>query len=510
MEVLFSFTGNHDPYAGSDDEYGPVLSLLQERKFDRVYLFCTGSDYMERARTVEKIGREELGCADFRFIDLVLESVVDYEEIFRRLSSTIDQIMEQLDGAQPAISVLLDPGTPQMQTCWFLLAKSGSLPARLLQGIPARFAGGAYKSREVRLDSPVFPEVRIGKGSGRRGEGVPADSTWFRPEGMDTVVGESSAFREALAMAERAASYDISILIRGETGSGKGVVASRIHERSARRGKPFLSVNCASIAPALAESELFGHAKGSFTGAQRDRLGLFRSAEGGTVFLDEVGDLPMELQPKLLRVLEDGTMTPVGSDRPQKVDVRVIAATNRNLEELIDAGTFRRDLYERIAAFVVTIPPLRERPEDIPLLVKEFIDQWNGRYGERKGIGEETMQLLREYPWPGNVRELQNAVKTLCASGQSDSIGPELLPPTILAHFNRRALTPEILPEIPAGGINLKAILFQLEKRFYEEAIKKAGGNMEKAAGFLGLNGPAFRKAARERLGLPREGGTNP
>ncbi len=501
MKVLFSFTGNRDPFGDTGTEYGPVLSLLQERKFQKVYLFCTGPEYFERAKTVEKTASEDLDGGGFNFIDLSIESVIDYDEIFKALRSTVEQILGQIGHLKPEISVLLDPGTPQMQTCWFLLVKSGCLNAALLQGIPARFAGGAYKVREVRLDSAVLPEVKLAE----KGKAAPKNTNWFRSETREKIIGESMAFAASLDLALKASAYDISVLIRGETGSGKGVVARRIHDNSGRRERPFMPINCASITATLAESELFGHAKGAFTGADRERLGLFRTAEGGTVFLDEVGDLPMEIQPKLLRVLEDHTVIPIGTDTEFPVNVRVIAATNRDLEALIDDGTFRRDLYERLAEFTIGIPPLRERPEDIPLLIREYVDRWNARYREEKGIGEEAVRLMMEYPWPGNVRELSNAVTTLCAAGQSSSIGPELLPQTILSHFSRKRLSGGFEPSIPDRGVNLKAILFQTEKEFFEEALRKAGGNGEQAARLLGMNGHAFRKAMKERFGMARE-----
>jgi len=512
MRVLLSFVGNRDPYPETGEEYGPVLSLLQVRQYDRAYLFCTGSQYLERARMVQEAaaGLQE-GCG-FHFITLELESPIDYVEILSKLKARLDQVLGELSRRRCSYSVLLDPGTPQMQTAWFLLAKGRGLQAALLQGIPPRFAGGAYKVREVDLDSEVLPEVRLprqavrGPGAGPataagRAVAAEAEAVWVALAQGERIIGQDGQFRKALEDAHRIAGYDISVLIRGETGTGKELVARLIHERSGRAGKPHASVNCAAIGASLAESELFGHLKGAFTGADRDRPGKFRSADGGTILLDEVGDLPLDIQPKLLRVLEKKTLIPVGADREITVDVRILAATNQDLEKLIEAGRFRRDLYERLNQVTLTLPPLRERRTDIPLLVRAFLARWNCRYKEDKRITEEAMRYLLEYPWPGNVRELQNSVSSMCAMANSGTVSAELLPPAVQAHFNRAPVVPEIAGTLPPEGLNLRALLYQVEREFYQKALEAAEGNREQAARLLGLNAPAFRKALRERFG---------
>ena len=498
MDICFSFVGNRDPYVEGPDELGPVMSLLQERSYTRVYLFCTGHEYFERAKTVEQLAREGDIDTQFKFINLDLESVIDYEEIYGKMKESIDTVLSHIGDQPVRLSILLDPGTPQMQTCWFLLAKSGYVEASLLQGIPARFAGGAYKVREVRLDSgSILPAVTL------KSEEKPlSEKVWFTARNAPKIVGDSARFRDALERARQAAKYDISVLILGETGSGKEVIARIIHDLSDRRDQPFLPINCASITATLAESELFGCRKGAFTGADRDRLGQFRAAEGGTVMLDEIGDLPMEIQPKLLRVLESGLVLPVGHDIEVQVNVRILAATNRKLEELVEEGTFRRDLYERLNQMTILIPSLSERKEDIPLLVREFTGQWNRAYHEEKGLSEDTISYFMRYPWPGNVRGLQNAVTSMCAVGRSSNIGPELMPPELLEYFHGSHQEGDFTISIPDDGMNLKALLSQIEKRYYEEALERAEGNREQAAGLLGLNGAAFRKALRERFNI--------
>ncbi|WP_455382465.1 RNA repair transcriptional activator RtcR family protein [Salinispira pacifica] len=502
ISVLLTFVGNHDAYANQEGDLGPVLSLLSVRSFSRVFLIYTGDRFLEIARTVGQAGKELQPGAVFNFVSLELDSPVNYEEIYTKLSGAVSVILENNRHQSAEYSVLLDPGTPQMQTVWFLLAKSGFLSARLLQGVPAQFAGGAYKVREVDLESPVLPKIYLSSMSDDTPNGAgPSGQEWIVPASRSSVIGEDPIFAGVIEKAQRVAGYDISVLIEGEPGTGKGVIARLIHEASPRRAKPFLALNCASIAPSLAESELFGHAKGAFTGAEVERLGQIRAADGGTIFLDEIGDLPLEIQPKLLRVLEEQVILSVGHDKEIPVDVRIIAATNQNLEELIAAGRFRRDLYDRLAQFVIELPPLRERPSDIPLLARHYLAQWNARYNEAKSIPENTMKFLLEYPWPGNVRELGNSVSQMCASA-AGVVTPELLPPAIRAFFRAEGEKPAIDLTIPKGGLNLRAFLFNIEKAFYTQAIELADGNREKAASMLSLNGPAFRKAAKERFGL--------
>ncbi|MBN1835143.1 MAG: sigma 54-interacting transcriptional regulator [Spirochaetales bacterium] len=506
--VLLSFVGNRDPYVETGDEHGPLLSLLQARQYDLAYLFCTGSQYLERANMVaEAAGGLQQGCR-FEFVTVDLDSPIDYVEILSKLKARVDQVVGSLSARQCSYFVLLDPGTPQMQTAWFLLAKSRELRATLLQGIPPRFAGGAYKVREVDLESEALPEVRLRPARGREAaepgppeSGQPeAQALWVTLEQGERIIGQDPEFRAVLEAAHRVAAYDVSVLIRGETGTGKELVARFIHEQSARAGKPYASVNCAAVGASLAESELFGHLKGAFTGADRDRPGKFRSAAGGTILLDEIGDLPLEIQPKLLRVLESRTLVPVGADREVAVDVRILAATNQDLEKLIAEGRFRRDLYERLNQVTLRLPALRERRTDIPILVQAFLGRWNLQYKEDKGIGEDAMGYLMEYPWPGNIRELRNSIISMCAMANSGTITPQLLPPAIQAHFHRTPVVPEISAELPDEGLNLRALLYQVEREFFRKALRAAEGNKEQAAHLLGVNAPAFRKALRERF----------
>jgi transcriptional regulator with GAF, ATPase, and Fis domain len=241
--------------------------------------------------------------------------------------------------------------------------------------------------------------------------------------GSGAILGNSAAMRRVIEQIEMVAPTDATVLVMGETGVGKELVARAIHEHSRRRKRPLVKVNCTAIPRELFESELFGHSKGAFSGAVSDRLGRFQLADGGTIFLDEIGELPRELQPKLLRVLQDGEFEPVGSDTTRRVDVRVIAATNRDLKSLIRTGQFREDLYYRLSVFPIEVPPLRERKEDIPLLAKSFLEAACKRLN-RSGLQLTASQLaqLQNYDWPGNVRELQNVIERAVITSRLGSL----------------------------------------------------------------------------------------
>ncbi len=539
--VLLTFVGNHDPRGTDSDDYGPVLSLLDAKPFDRVVVYCTGPAYVERARAVQAEAEAWGFQGAFSFVDLELESVIDYAEIYPKLRDLTWRVLASVDVPEPEVFILLDPGTPQMQTSWFLLARSGLVRARLLQGVPRRFAGGAYKVREVDLEAADLPRVTLesraikpespvvlfqpdwhvhyverlykldglgttedtGSAATERGR---AGAEWFIAD-LPAFTVRDPAMLELFERAARVAAYDNPILLLGETGVGKDVLARFIQARSRRSDGPFVVLNCAAIPRELVESELFGHARGAFTGAERERLGKFRSADGGTLFLDEIGDLPLEVQPKLLRALEQGSFAPVGSDREVRADVRLVAATNRDLSAMARSGTFRADLLGRVAGIELRIPPLRERRSEIAPLAEGFLEAWNERYGEDKRFAPGVLRALESRDWPGNIRELRNAVERMAAVALGDELGDE--PPEhpgagpAASGSGGTWFAPGASSgrgSIPEGGMDLRAWLYAAEREFFREALARAGGNRERAAALLGLNGPAFRKALRERF----------
>jgi transcriptional regulator with GAF, ATPase, and Fis domain len=297
---------------------------------------------------------------------------------------------------------------------------------------------------------------------------------------FEEIVGESPALRSVLARLARVAPTESTVLITGETGTGKELIARAIHKRSQRAAGPFVSINCAAVPSSLITSELFGHEKGAFTGAAQRRLGRFESAEGGTLFLDEVGELPAETQIALLRVLQEREFERLGGTKPIRANVRVITATNRDLQTAIETGTFRRDLYYRLNVFPMEIPPLRERKEDIPLLVEYFIDRYANRAGKKiRSINNETLARLTSYAWPGNIRELQNVIERSIIVCDTDSF-------TVDKSWLSRACSP-----LDDASRSLLRIPASEEKRVIEAALAEAVGQVS------GPNGAAAR------LGVP-------
>jgi DNA-binding NtrC family response regulator len=318
-------------------------------------------------------------------------------------------------------------------------------------------------------------------------------------KGLATVIGESRAMKQALELARKVAITDSTVLLRGESGTGKDLFARAIHFTSPRAGGPWVKVNCGALPEALLESELFGHEKGAFTGAVRQKAGRFEDANHGTLFLDEIGELPLLLQVKLLQVIEEKTFTHVGGNQPVIVDVRIIAATNRDLEEMVRAKTFREDLFFRLNVFPIRLPSLRERAADIPALV-EHVMRRHGAAPEK--ITAPAMREIEHHPFPGNVRELEHSLERALILAGSEPVGPEHLTFSMGAAAPAGA-TPPWVPVIPAEGLSLE----ELEKELILQALDRARGNKSQAARLLGLTRRTlYSRMERHGLRKPGEG----
>lgn len=388
----------------------------------------------------------------------------------------------------------------------------------LITGVPTidtaidavNFGADRYVIKGDRLLDELRPAVR----QAAENIALKKETGYLRRElrrltGLDHIIGASAKMRAIFDLIENIAPQSSRVLITGESGTGKELVARAIHENSARAKEPFITINCGAFPETLLESELFGYMKGAFTGANENRRGLFQAAHGGTLFMDEIGNMSVTMQVKLYRVLQEGKIRPLGSTEELDVDVRVIAATNKNLEEEIAEGQFREDLYYRLSVIPIHLPPLRDRREDIPLLVRSFLDRYVKTMNKQiEGVEPEAMRLLEMYDWPGNVRELENTIERAIALEASRRISVEVLPERIqsyhqdaVAHAGGNgsgngngnghlALPPE--------GINLEDYIQQVERSYLLAAMESSGGVRTKAAAMLKMTYRSFRHYAKK------------
>lgn len=316
-----------------------------------------------------------------------------------------------------------------------------------------------------------------------------------------SMVGQSQAIRKVFDLTRKVAQSDSTVLITGESGTGKELVARNIHNRSKRASHPFVAVNCGAIPDQLLESELFGHVRGSFTGASQSREGRFLSAKGGTIFLDEIGEMSPTLQVKLLRVLQEHEVDPLGSDRTVQIDARVVAATNCDLGTAVREGRFRRDLFHRVSILPMELPPLRKRREDIPLLINHFLMEHTACSNKHVSITEQAMTYLINYDWPGNVRELQNLMERFVILTEHDEIQVHDLPPTLRHPSSACRDTPPQELTLPTDGIDIDRLTEDMHRNLMRQALHRAQHNKTAAAVLLGLNRTTFVERMR-KLGL--------
>ena len=350
-----------------------------------------------------------------------------------------------------------------------------------------------YITKPFKID-----EVRINIANALKSRNLEVENRVLKKElerefSFGNLVGNSEAMHRIFDLIKRVAETPTNVLITGESGTGKEVVAKAIHYNGPLKERPFITINCGAIPESLMESEMFGHKKGSFTGAIADKAGLFEVADGGTLFLDEVGELPVSIQVKLLRAIQERVIRRVGGTDDTKVDVRIIAATNRNLEEMVADGTFRQDLFYRLNVINIKTPSLRERRDDIPLLANHFLQKYNQRLSKNIGtISREAMELMKKYDYPGNVRELENIIERTVALEGGATILPESLPPFVNTPTGRKMASSHDI-EITDEGIDLEKVVGQIEKELLIKAIHAAGGVKKKAAKLLNITFRSMR-----------------
>ncbi len=443
---------------GSPDR-GPVLRLLQhsEVEYRHVRLLTSPQGEPSARELLADIHGRGL-FADLRIVPIT--DPTDHGQIFRSLHGVTDG----LPGVP--LDVCLSAGTPQMQTLWVIMVEAGLLPARMLQVIPPAFVPSVHPHpvRVVKLEIDGFPQIRA----------LQEEVVRLRAAEQRSIVGDSAAMNELARRLARVARSEVPVLVQGETGTGKELAARAVHESSGRASGPFVAENCGAFTEGVLASELFGHEKGAFTGAQGRRRGLFEQADGGTLFLDEVGEMSPRVQVMLLRVLQEGTLRRVGGERPIDVDVRVIAATHRDLPQMIADGEFREDLFYRLSGAMLRIPPLRERHGDLEPLVAFFLDQVGGT---RPWPTAAAWRCLHAYRWPGNVRQLRAEVvrwTVFCDREVTvEDLSPELRGGTPMVVAKAGARARESTPESVAP--TLAEAVGDLERRMIEDAIAREG-----------------------------------
>ncbi len=419
-------------------------------------------------------GTEGVELAASRHVDLVLTD-------FRMPDITGEEVLRRMKDIDPDIPVIVITAYGTIESAVGLM-RSGAFD---------------YVQKPVDLDELLLVLERARERSLLISENRSLREQLVGKVSFANIISQSAEMELVLNTAARVASSKASVLIRGESGTGKELIAHTIHAAGERRDKPFVVVNCAAIPESLFESELFGHEKGAFTGAERQRIGKFEQADGGTLFIDEAGDIPLPIQVKLLRALQFGEIERLGGSETLRVDARIIAATNRPLEELIRDGKFREDLYYRLNVVTITLPALRARKADVGPLVQEFMRKFSEQNGKSlTGISREAMDLLLRYDYPGNIRELENIIQRAVVLGRSETITTQDLPPNIQHVMDAASL--QNLTDVQTGDLNLA--VEKLEQAMIEKALHESGGNQVRAAALLNISERTLRyKLTRSR-----------
>ena len=482
-KILVAWVGNADLRAPTENEQvgvGPIAQALEARAFDEAFLL---SNYDEKAVTAYLEWLRGRCTARIEVVEEKLSGPTQFGEIHE---AAVRAVQRALGGRarNTSLTFHLSPGTPAMAAVWILLGKT-RFPAELIES--SKDYGVRTASVPFDISADFIPDL-LREQDERLRQGSAAEPP-EAPEFAD-IIHRSRVMSRLIQLARRVAARNVPVLVEGESGTGKEMLARAIHRSSPRRDRPFIAVNCGAIPSELVESELFGHEKGAFTDAKQPRKGYFEAADGGTLFLDELGELPGPAQVKLLRTIQEGEVVRLGSIKPLKVNVRIVAATNRTLTEEIAAGHFREDLFYRLAVAVLKIPPLRDRTGDLGVLVDHLLALVNRETSLEPGYKEKKLSagarnLLLMHRWPGNVRELLNTLRRAAiwsdgASISSEDIREALLPVAAPARQ-------EVLGRPLGSGLNLSELLKEVARHYLGRAMDEAHGNKTKAAELVGL-----------------------
>ncbi len=437
--------------------------------------------------------RRVLVVDDEENIRLVLRTLLKKNDYQVEAAESAEMALEQLERFDPDF-VLADvrmSGMTGIELCTELKARSSLATVILMSAygsvdlaIEAMKAGAYdYISKPFKHDEVLLALAKAEERESLRRENRALKEAMRKEQTVHGILGKSEAIGKVFTTIGKVAEYKTTVLIQGESGTGKELVARALHDSSSRKNKAFIPLNCGAIPETLLESELFGHSKGAFTDAHADKKGLFSEAHLGTLFLDEIGELPLSLQVKLLRVLQEGCVRPLGATRDQEVDVRVIAATVRDLQREVQEGRFREDLYYRLNVLQINVPPLRERRDDILLLVEHFIERNNRRLGTQiRDLDQRTRKLLLDHPWPGNVRELENTIERAVVLADGDMLTVADLPERM------REPADPVAASLANGELSIKKTARFMEETLIQRALEKTGGNRTAAAKLLEIS----------------------
>ena len=482
--ILISWIGKHDLTASQSGELGPVFAAIQDaatkgRPFSKVHLLCNYSE--EPTENYKAWLLSNLGAdVELSLRRVSLSSPTAYAEIYPVAFNELKNLSQRYADFQKYVH--LSPGTPAMTAVWVLLVKT-YFPAVCLESWLDRT--GSQKVQQIELPFEIAAEYSIG--AIKQANDRLMSLEFSRPK-LAGIIGESELMLSVMKKAERMAIREVPVLILGETGTGKEVFAKAIHDASSRKDKPFVAVNCGTLPDDLAESLLFGHKKGAFTGAYQDHDGFFLQADGGTLFLDEVGELSPILQTKLLRVLQEKEFTQLGGAELKKSDFRIIAATHRNLTDMISDGSFREDLFYRVAIGILKLPPVRERLGDIKLLADAMMESINEEMADQPGyqkkhLSGDAHNFIMTQAWPGNVRELRATILRAALWSDRALISADEIEVSVI----KRKVASDILPVFLGEGLNLNNVIGKVASHHIDLALKETNGNKLAAAKKLGL-----------------------